>query len=140
MELIKITLKSLKFLLTMCSDKNISSTYLNHTKRCKPWVSRKTVSISSIQKTCVGWDKLGPNSGARYLLLNLSVKLEVDILQKKICYPYQFTRRNSVLCSLIKHLLPYQILSQELIILLINLLTRASDLILIDKHIYNDHI
>ena len=54
MELIKTTpkiLKLLKFLLTMCPDKKISSIYLNHTKGCISWVSRNTVSILSITNT-----------------------------------------------------------------------------------------
>ena len=50
-EYIHTTQKCLKFLLTMCPDKKkVSLIYLNHTKGCNYWVSRKTVSILSINK------------------------------------------------------------------------------------------
>ena len=96
------------FQLSSCSlcvqMKKISSIYLNHTKGCNSWVSKKKNSLNFIHKqTRIGWGKLGTNSGTRNLLLNLSVKLEVVILQNKICHPYQFTSRNSVLFSLIKY-------------------------------------
>ena len=42
--------KGLKFLLPMCPDKKILSIYLNYTKGYNSWVSRKAVSILSINK------------------------------------------------------------------------------------------
>ena len=97
------------FQLSSCSlcvqMKKILSTYLNHTKGCNSSVSKKK-SLNFIHKqTGIGWGKLGTNSGTRNVLLNLSVKLEVVILQNKICHPYQFTSRNIVLFSLIKYFL-----------------------------------
>ena len=95
--------KSLKSLLTMCLDKknivDISKPY-----RRLFFLGFKKSSFHFIHKqTCVRWGKLSNNSGTRNLLLNLFVKLEVVILQNKICHPYQFTCSNSVLSSLINY-------------------------------------
>ena len=60
MEFMKTTQKALKFLLTMCPNRKISSVYLNHTKGCNSWVSRKAVSILSIDKHAYGEANLLP--------------------------------------------------------------------------------
>ena len=64
MELIDTTHKKLNFLLTMCLDKKLSlaSMYLNHTEGCNTWLSRKAVSILSINKQASGGGKLGTNT------------------------------------------------------------------------------
>ena len=60
MELIKTTQKSLKFLLTMCPDKKMQSIYLNYTKGGNSCVSRKAVSILSINRHAYGGANLVP--------------------------------------------------------------------------------
>ena len=88
-ELIKTTQKSLNFLLTMCPHKE------NTINTSKPnqrlwFLGFKKSSFNFIHKqTRIKWGKLGTNSGTRNLLLNLSVKFEVAILQDKISHPYQ---------------------------------------------------